>query len=164
VAREMVRLAPECVQALVLVATSARGVSPRDGAAAQADRTAFSGLSRRSIETALHPDHAGEATVERIRSMGARLGVDAFLRQFTMQLSGDVDRLAEIRCPTLVVAASADRVRTTDEVRELYKGIPNPEFSLIEGSGHMIRIEAPQAFATTVLEWLGRRGFGRSIE
>ena len=99
VAREMVRFAPERVEGLILVATSARRVAARPEARSQSARTAFAGLSRRSIETALHPDHANGETVERIRSMSARLGADVFLRQSSMQRDGDADRLAEIGCP-----------------------------------------------------------------
>ena len=162
VAREIVRCAPERVEGLVLVATSARRIESRGEAVSQVTRTGFAGLSRRSIEAALDPDHADTRTVERIRSMSARLGPNVFLRQSGMRRDGDADRLAAIGCPTLVVAASGDRLRSIDESRELCEGIPDAELSLIEGSGHMIPIEAPRKFAATVGEWLERRGLGRS--
>lgn len=162
VAREIVRSAPERVQGLILVATSARRVAARPEAGSKSPRTAFAGLSRRSIETTLHPDNANAETVERIRSMSVRLGADVFLRQSSMQRDGDASRLAEIGCPTLVVAASADRLRSVDEARELCEGIPDAELSLIKGSGHMVPIEAPHAFTAVVHEWLERRGLGRS--
>jgi pimeloyl-ACP methyl ester carboxylesterase len=73
----------------------------------------------------LHPkDRDNEALIERVRAMGTRLGGDVFRRQSMLERPGDLDRLSEIRCPTLVVAASQDQLRSLEEARELQAGIP----------------------------------------
>jgi pimeloyl-ACP methyl ester carboxylesterase len=43
-----------------------------------------------------------------------------------------------------------------EEAREMQAGIPGAEFALIEDSGHMIPIEAPEALAGVIVPWLER--------
>jgi len=162
VAREMVRQAPHRVRALVLAATSTRPDSPAlrqsRGRVGQASASvSFSGLSRVAIATSLHPKEANnEAMIERVRAMGVRLGGEVFRRQSMLERAGDLDRLGEIRCPTLVIAAGQDRLRSREEADELHAGIPGAAFVLIEDSGHMLPIEAPQALLAAIVPWLER--------
>jgi pimeloyl-ACP methyl ester carboxylesterase len=120
---------PERVQALVLVATSARGDTP-DQARRKMDLgksvnlQRFHGLSRAAIVSSLHPDRAhDERMIERIRAMGERLGGDVFVRHTAQARESDLQRLANIRCPTLVVAADMDRLRSLEEAEELRDGL-----------------------------------------
>jgi pimeloyl-ACP methyl ester carboxylesterase len=160
VAREIVRQAPERVRALAQIATSTRPDSPavRQGkraVARAAPSVSFAGLSRTAIASSLHPKHAdNEALIERVRMMGVRLGAAAFRNQSMVERPGDLHLLDAIRCPTLVVAAGQDRLRSIDESQELHAGIAGSEYALIEDSGHMIPIEAPQALCDVLLAWL----------
>ena len=160
VARAVTRTAPERVCALVLVATSARAdtleqARKKRAAAEAVDPTRFTGLSRRAIVGSLHPDRAGDAaTIERIRLMGERLGGEVFVRQAMRERAGDLDRLGEIRCPTLIVAAAQDALRSLDEAVELRDGIVGAELTVIDGSGHMLPIEAPARLTDAVVPWL----------
>jgi pimeloyl-ACP methyl ester carboxylesterase len=162
VAREIARLAPERVRALVLIATSTRPDTPalrqRKGAIGKAAPSiAFSGLSRTAVATSLHPkDRGNEALIERVRAMGTRLGGEVFRRQSMLERPGDLDRLNDIRCPTLVVAAAQDQLRSLDEARELQAGIPGAALEVIEDTGHMIPIEAPQQLARVIVPWLAQ--------
>jgi pimeloyl-ACP methyl ester carboxylesterase len=162
VARDVARLAPERVRALVLIATSTRPDTPalqkRKGAIGNAAPSiAFSGLSRTAVATSLHPkDRDNEALIERVRAMGTRLGGEVFRRQSMLERPGDLHRLNEIRCPTLVVAASHDQLRSMEEARELQAGIPGATLELIEDSGHMIPIEAPERLTEVIVPWLAR--------
>ena len=155
VAREVAR-----VQALVLVATSARADTPEQAhrkaaAIANLSRSRFTGLSRTAIAALLHPPRAMDASlIERIRHMGERLGREVFLRQAGVQRESDLHRLGEIHCPTLVVAAAQDPLRSLAEAQELEQGIAGSSLTLIEGSGHMVPIEAPVAFTQAVVPWL----------
>jgi pimeloyl-ACP methyl ester carboxylesterase len=67
---------------------------------------------------------------------------------------GDLHLLGEIRCPTLVVAAGHDRLRSLEEAQELHAGIAGAQFALVEDSGHMIPLEAPQALCDVIVPWL----------
>jgi pimeloyl-ACP methyl ester carboxylesterase len=162
VARDIARLAPERVRALVLIATSTRPDTPalqkRKGAIGNAAPSiAFSGLSRTAVATSLHPkDRDNEALIERVRAMGTRLGGEVFRRQSMLERPGDLQRLHEIRCPTLVVAASHDQLRSMEEARELQAGIPGAILEVIEDSGHMIPIEAPERLAKVIVPWLAQ--------
>lgn len=160
VARELVRMAPERVAALVLVATSSRpdtaALARSKGAIANADASlSFNGLSRRAVATSLHPrERDNEALIERVRAMGLRLGAEVFRRQSMLVRPGDTDRLHEITCPTLIVAAGHDQLRGIGDARELHEGIAGSTLRVIEDSGHMIPLEAPQALADVVTGWL----------
>lgn len=162
VAREMVRQAPERVRALVLIATSTRPDSPalrqsKGTVAKAAPSVSFAGLSRTAIASSLHPrERDNAALIERVRMMGMRLGGAAFRRQSMLERPGDLHLLGRIACPTLVVAAGHDRLRSLAEAQELHAGIPGAEFALIEDSGHMIPLEAPQALLDVMLPWLAR--------
>lgn len=162
VAREIVRQAPERVRALVLIATSTRPDSPalrqsKGAVAKAAPSVSFSGLSRIAIASSLHPrERDNAALIERVRMMGVRLGGEAFRRQSMLERPGDLHLLDRIRCPTLVVAAGHDRLRSLEESQELHAGIAGSEFAVIEDSGHMIPIEAPQALLDVVVPWLER--------
>lgn len=73
-----------------------------------------------------------------------------------LERPGDIDRLVAICCPTLVVAASQDQLRSLEEAQELQAGIPDARLAVIEDSGHMIPIEAPQRLLEVIVPWLSR--------
>ena len=160
VAREIARIAPERVTALILVATSARPdlpalVAQRVAAARQAARTTFHGLSRGAIRMSLHASRANDAAmIERVRAMGERLGSAVFMRQSAVVRAGDTATLAQIRCPTLVVGADGDQLRSIDESREQAAGIPGATLAIIAGSGHLVPLEAPAELARVIGDWL----------
>lgn len=161
VARELARIAPERVSALILIATSARGDTEelirQRRSALRAAPKAFKGLSRPAIVSSLHPDLAtDEAMITRVRDMGLRLGGEVFHRQSAMARAGDLGRLAEITQPTLIIAADADHLRGPDEAEELHRGIAGSTLVHIPDSGHMIPLEQPKALAKVMTEWLSQ--------
>ncbi|MDG2522573.1 alpha/beta fold hydrolase [Caulobacter segnis] len=158
VAREAVRRAPERVSALALIATSARGdnhiqAARRAAVAGQMKTEAFKGLSLAAVAASLAPG-AAPALAERVRKMSARLGYEVFRRQSALVRDGDVGRLGEIACPTLVVAAAQDQLRSLAEAEQLRDGIPGARLAVIEGSGHMIPLEAAGALSRLLADWL----------
>ena len=168
VARSVTYHVPERVQALVLIATSARAdtraqAARKTMAVAHVREQGFAGLSRGAILQSVHTDRAGDADLlARIRQMGDRLGGPVFLRQAGQTRAGDHGQLGTIRCPTLVVAAAQDALRSLDEARELRDGIPGATLTVIEGSGHMLPLEAPEALADAIVPWLKAQASGAS--
>lgn len=162
VAREMALSAPDRVQALVLIATSALGSSPTRIARNRERReriaaAPFRGLSRTDLRRALHPSRRDdEAMVERMLAMGARLGKDVLLRQLSAERVDGHGRLPEIRCPTMVVAAEADELRPRGETDRLAAGIPGSRYEIVPECGHMIPLEQPGALATLLNESLAQ--------
>ena len=56
-----------------------------------------------------------------------------------------LDRMGEIRIPTLVVAGADDRAVPVKHARELAEAIPGAELSLVPDAGHLCTIEQPDA-------------------
>lgn len=163
IARQMLRIAPERVITLILIASSLRPDTVeqrrRKISAVQAMSSAsFGGLSKAAVKLSLHPQLANNnALLERIRMMGIRLGKDVFVRQSMLQREDDREWLDGINCPTLVIAADEDQLRSLNETKELYHAIPNAELKMISNSGHMIPIEQPQVLAETIISWIRKR-------
>lgn len=166
VAREIVRQAADRVTALILIATSARGDSNvelqrKKAIAGQTGSAVFKGLSRTAVVSSLHPDNAERADiVARIQAAGQRLGGDVFRRQSLIDRRDERDDLKTIRCPTLVIAGEQDRLRSRAEALELHQGIAGSGFEIIENTGHMVPLEAPQPLAKVIAEWLERQRAG----
>ena len=160
VAREMVRQAPDRIQSLILIATSARAdddqqALQRKTAAKNISATNFRGLSQVSIKESLRTSSANNPElIEKIRLMGAGLGKDAFILQSSIRRTGDLNQLSVIKCPTLVVAGDQDRLRSLDEVTQLQEGIPNSELAVIQDCGHMIPLERPSLLGPLISGWL----------
>ena len=92
-----------------------------------------------------------EKKLRRERAMYALLGsvgkpksFDRFVTQAKACLSHDArDELAAIRCPTLVIGGSEDRIVTAEGSRELAAKIPGAQLLLYEGLSHGAYEEAP---------------------
>jgi pimeloyl-ACP methyl ester carboxylesterase len=157
VAREAIRRAPERAPALVLCGTSARGdgalQARRQASAGAKSASSFTGLSHRAILRAFADDDADPALVERVRQMGDELGGEVYLRQSNLHRAGDLDRLSEIACPTLVIAGEKDRLRSIAESEELRDGIPGATMTVMEGVGHMMPMEAPEQLTRIIIDW-----------
>lgn len=162
VARAIARTAPDRVQGLILIATSARADSPAEVArkarsVKQVAANGYSGLSRSSVLQTLHHSRSGEdPLIERVSDMAKRLGGDVFMRQAGHPRGADLDRLSEITSPTLIVASADDRVRSLTEAEELRAGIRHSELVVIEGVGHMAPLEAPDQLVRIVESWIER--------
>lgn len=145
---------PSLVDALVLIATSSR----LEGAVGaknwpQEAQAGFKGLSRRAIQRSLGPANiANEELVDRVHAMSLRLGGEAFAWQSALDRS-DVP-LQEISCPTLVVAAENDQLRTLQESQELAESIVGAELRVVAGAGHLIPLETPRRLAELISEWI----------
>jgi pimeloyl-ACP methyl ester carboxylesterase len=68
-----------------------------------------------------------------------------------------IERLGEIRCPTLVLTGSEDVLITPSMSKELANGIANAEFVVLQNTGHGLLIESPDAVAAAMLEFLNRQ-------
>ncbi|MDN4057832.1 alpha/beta hydrolase [Massilia sp. YIM B02769] len=158
IARKVAELFPERVVALVLVASSLESDTPERAKAKQdairaLDPSTFRGLSTGSIAQSLHPDRRGDRElVTRIREMGRRLGYEAMVVQSGLQRDGIA--AASLRCPTLVIGAGQDSLRSMQKTKELAEAIPGAILKMIEQSGHMLPLEQPNLLAITSKIWL----------
>jgi pimeloyl-ACP methyl ester carboxylesterase len=65
------------------------------------------------------------------------------------------DRLAKIATPTMVVWGASDKVVDADYGRAYAQAIPDAEFRLIEGTGHMPQTETPEKLLPVLWDFAG---------
>ncbi|SFR77532.1 Pimeloyl-ACP methyl ester carboxylesterase [Agromyces sp. CF514] len=81
---------------------------------------------------------------------------DSVLEGFTTSVSHDVSEVAaDIRVPTLLVAAERDDVTPLAAQRRLVTLFPDARLEVIPDVGHLIHYETPQAAAAMILDFLG---------
>ena len=72
-----------------------------------------------------------------------------------------VAALADVRVPALVVHGDEDEIITEDDARTMAGALPNAEFTVIPGSGHLTAIEQPRLFNDVTAEFTA--ALGRSL-
>ena len=159
VAREVLRLAPQCVSGLVLINTSARPDtgknSDRNRELIEVTRSqGFRGLSKKALRNSLHPSRRhDEKLIDSLQSMVLRMGESTFLNQLAIVRKDDRPTLEDIKCPTLVIWSRQDGLRSLEEALELAEGIPNARLEIIDDSGHMAPLEQPEKLMQVLLNW-----------
>jgi pimeloyl-ACP methyl ester carboxylesterase len=155
VARVLTLMAPERVQGVAFVATSARGFSDQERARRMAGRKHPGGGN--GVARGLHPDRERDPVLlERLRDMQRRLGPDVWKRQAALVRLDAYDELERIACPALVVACRQHRFRAFDETKRMADHMPRADFKVIENCGHMAPLEQPHELARLLTEWIGR--------
>ncbi|WP_180135739.1 alpha/beta fold hydrolase [Acinetobacter sp. YH12070] len=158
IARTIAQKYPERISALILVASSLRPDSEiqkqlKIAAIQAASAGTFHGLSKTAIAKSLHPNQAdNRKLIQRIQDMGKNLGFESFKAQSLLDRSHI--RSGAIQCPTLIISAAQDRLRSLDEAQELHQSIAHSQLDMIENTGHMIPLEQPEALAASMLKWL----------
>jgi pimeloyl-ACP methyl ester carboxylesterase len=71
-----------------------------------------------------------------------------------------VDRLSEIRSPTLLLLGERDVPDEHQIVERLYREVANSERVVFPGVGHVANLEAPDEFDRVVLAFLRRHAIG----
>jgi len=161
-ALEIMRQAPERVERLALLDTSARADS--------ADQT----IRRRQLinliqdddfETVLgellplfvHPRRLTEGHYfATIRTSALNIGQDAFLRQQKAIMSRTDARplLPSITCPTLVMCGDQDALTPRDLHEEMADTIPSANLIVLDDCGHLTPLERPNAATQALKDWL----------
>lgn len=161
VAFEIMRRAPERVERLALLDTSAR---PDDETAMRRRRALihlaeigeFKGVTPKLLPQWVHPDHA-DALAATVGAMTQRVGRDAFIRQQTAIMTRPDSRpgLSRIDCPTLVLCGRQDQATPLDRHVEIAADIPNARLVVIEHCGHLSTLERPGEVNAALIAWLG---------
>ncbi|PWT91571.1 MAG: alpha/beta hydrolase [Proteobacteria bacterium] len=66
-------------------------------------------------------------------------------------------RLGAIRCPTLILVGREDVLLPFPFSEQLAKGIPTADILVLEGTGHGLLIETPEAVCKAMLDFLSKR-------
>ena len=163
VALELVKLAPERVTRLALVDTNARPDTLAQKAYRRAANLAvgalgdFRTLAERSLPSLLHPDAPQDVRDEMVE-MSVRVGAKAYVRQNRAVTARKDQRplLAGITVPTAVIVGEEDRLTPLAMSQEIHALTPGSTLHVIPGCGHLPPIEAPEALAVLLRDWLAR--------
>ncbi len=152
VAMELMRRFPERIDRLVLMNSSARAdtdeqKATRRGLIALADQGRFLGVAPRLMPRLLHPKNLENSEITGvITAMAESIGKEAFIKQQTaiMNRVDSRESLSQIKARTLIVASEQDAITPKELLIEISNLIGNSHLELIENSGHLTPLEAPE--------------------
>ncbi len=159
VAMALVRRAPGRVSRLCLMSTNPYAPVPAQHEAWAVQREVLRTGSARALQTSLLPvllSPGREDLVSPTLAMADELGAAAFDAQLRLQDTRVDERpgLAQVRCPTLVVAARADRLCSVERHQEIAGLVPGAELVVLEDCAHLSPFEQPEALSTHLRRWL----------
>ncbi|WP_259780003.1 alpha/beta fold hydrolase [Aestuariispira ectoiniformans] len=166
VAQAVLREAPERVERLALLDTSARADSEeqhrrRRGLIQLAKMGKFKGVTPRLLPMLIHPDRLEEDALSgAVMEMAAEVGQDAFVQQQTAIINRPDNRpdLTRIGVPTLVICGRQDEITPLELSQEIAAGINKARLCIIEDCGHLSSMERPQAVTALMRDWLENSG------
>src|SRR6516164_3613994 len=158
----IVRRAPERVQRLALLDTSARPETPEQTARrkpqiALAEAGRFAEVSALQFPVFLHRNRQGdEALRARVRRMAEETGAQAFLRQqqAIMRRADTRPFLPAIECPTLVLVGDGDELTPPALSQEIAAGVAGSRLVVIADCGHLSTMERPDSVNRALVEWI----------
>jgi pimeloyl-ACP methyl ester carboxylesterase len=161
-ALEILRQAPERVDRLALLDTSARPDTPeqserRRAQMAMAADGRFGEVADLLFPLLVHPAHTGDGALRSVvRAMAEDTGPEAFAREQLAIISRPDSRpgLAGISCPVLVLVGEGDQLTPPDLSREMAAAIPGARLVIVPGAGHASTLERPEAVTGALEEWL----------
>jgi pimeloyl-ACP methyl ester carboxylesterase len=162
VAQAIMREAPERVERLALLDTSARAdtaeqTARRLGLIELAEKGEFHGVTPQLLPLFIHPDRVSDMPLtEAIMAMTERVGKDAFLRQQRAIIGRPDNRpnLPQIGCQTLVLCGRQDQMTPLAWSEEIAALIPGAKLEIIEDCGHLTTMERPWETSVALRQWL----------
>ena len=163
IAFELLRQAPERIERLALLDTTARPDTAEQTARRQALIELARGGRFGEVADLLYPGFVAPDRIDdqglraQVRAMAADTGAEAFIRQQTaiMHRVDSRPHLAAIACPTLVLVGAADQLTPPDRAREMAAAIRGARLAEVPDSGHLSTLEQPQRVNAALVEWLG---------
>jgi pimeloyl-ACP methyl ester carboxylesterase/predicted ester cyclase len=163
VALEVAARAPERVVGLALIGANAHPVPEEQHAArraAIADVTAPAAYVRDTLWSAYvgRTRQEDAALRDLVAAMAESCPPGTLERQIEVALSR-VDsrpRLAALTMPVLVLGGEEDAINPPEIQRAMAGAIPDATLVLVPGAGHFVPLEAPEACASAVADWLAR--------
>lgn len=171
VAMALVRRAPERVSRLALMSTNPYAPTPAQRTEWAEQRASLAaGASARDLQQALLPVLLSPSVledrpdlVELTLGMADDVGAAELDAQLALQATRVDERpgLAQVRCPTVIVAAADDLVCGVDRHREIAALVPGTTLVILERCAHLSPLERPDELTTVLDRWrVGRAGVG----
>ncbi len=159
---EMMRQAPERIERLALLDTSARPDTQEQSAARWAlldQLTAgdFTSLATDVLTSILHPAHQDDPLIKAAnRTMAMRVGPDGLARHTRIAISRPDSRpsLANISVPTLVMVGAEDPLTPPELSMEIADAIEGASLRVIPECGHGSTLEQPDLVTEHLRAWL----------
>ena len=161
VALEVMRQAPERVERLCLLDTSARPDTAeqsrrRRGLISLSRSGQFRGVTPRLLPQLIHPSRLGSPLAAEVMAMAERIGKDAFLRQqeAIMHRPDSRPHLGRIAVPTLIGVGAEDALTPPHLAEEMAAMIPGARLRRFADAGHLPTMETPEAVNAALAAWL----------
>ena len=159
VAMALVRRAPDRVSRLCLMSTNPYGPTDAQQEGWAAQREALRTGSARELQTSLLPlllSPARDDLVPLTLAMADETGEQRYDAQLRLQTTRVDERpgLAQVRCPTLVVAARRDRLCSVERHEEIARLVPGAELVVLEDCAHLSPLERPDELSAHLRRWL----------
>lgn len=159
---EVLRQAPERVERLALLDTSARPDTPeatqdRERMIALADAGRFDDIVDRLWPRLVHPARQADETLKDVvAGMMREVGAEAFIRQqrAIMRRPDSRPLLPGIEIPTLVLVGEGDAITPPEIAREMADMIEWSSLAVIPGAGHLSTLEQPGKVTEALRLWL----------
>jgi pimeloyl-ACP methyl ester carboxylesterase len=166
IALSILRQAPERVERLALLDTSARADTPqqterRRALIALAQGGRFAEIADLLWPIFVHRDRQGDADLHGIvRAMADETGAEAFVRQQHAIMTRPDARplLGSIQCPTLVLVGDGDELTPPALSQEIAAGIAGARLVMVPNCGHLSTLERPEALNRALVDWLDVSG------
>ncbi len=159
---EIIRQAPERVERLALLDTSARAdTADKSALRREALELVAAGkymaVCRSTLDLSIAASRHGDATLKAaIIDMAVDTGADVWAMQ-TRAIIGRMDSvpmLGSITCPTLVVVGDEDQLTPPELAVEMAEGIADARLEVVADCGHMSTMEQPDIVTGLLQEWL----------
>ena len=159
---EILRQAPERVDRLALLDTSARPDRPeqsdrRRGQVELARAGRLAEVADQQFPLLVDVAHHGDAGLrDMVHLMAEETGAEAFARQQAAIIGRPDSRpgLGAIACPTLVLVGEGDQLIPLEHSQELAAGIPGATLVVTPVCGHLSTLEQPQAVNAALMDWM----------
>lgn len=162
VALAILAAAPERVRGIAMLCTAPFADSPEAAPKRQASLRAveegrYFELIDSQAGNAFHPDSLNDAALMAARGAMVRdYGPERYAAHVRATAARpDRSVLLDGSRPTLVVAASHDKVFPPQTAQSYADKIPGVQFALIEGAGHLVPMEKPAEVARLLCDWMG---------
>jgi pimeloyl-ACP methyl ester carboxylesterase len=159
---ELLRQAPQRVQAAVLLGTTARPDTPelidlRRQACALFAAGRMDDVLRANLPLAFHPDNASRPDlVAAYLAMIRRAGAEQLIAQNRAVMARVDSRplLGLVTCPLLVVCGEADAITPPEQAAEIATAVAGSRLKMIARAGHMLTMEQPTLVTALLTDWL----------
>ncbi|CAN5513403.1 hypothetical protein BH10PSE4_BH10PSE4_35610 [soil metagenome] len=164
VALEIAALAPERVTGLALIATNPHADQPDNAGHRRAQVEAARSGDLQGLVGQLWPRYVASARLDDavlrglILDMARAVGPDAFADQAEVAISraDSLSRLPALAVPALVLCGADDVICPPALHRQIAEAAPDATLTILPDAGHFVLLEAPDAAAAAVTEWLAR--------